>query len=153
METTITTAPIAHLSSMDVHDMYKLRVEVFVHEQQIAYAEIDSTDAHLDTRHLLARAADGTLLGTCRIFPTTVDGEPAMQFGRFALRPCARGTGVAQQLMSHSLDLCQQQLADAPVYLNAQAPLATYYTQYGFQICGPEFDEEGLPHIPMLRRV
>ena len=39
----ITAAPLGQLAALDVHQLYKLRVDVFVHEQRCPYAEIDAT--------------------------------------------------------------------------------------------------------------
>ncbi len=54
MTYTLTAAPITHMNPLDVHALYKLRVDVFVHEQQCPYAEIDDTDALDSTGHILA---------------------------------------------------------------------------------------------------
>ena len=66
----ISAAPLGQLAALDVHQLYKLRVDVFVHEQRCPYAEIDATDADPQTVHLLAWDADThELLGTARVFP------------------------------------------------------------------------------------
>ena len=54
----ISAAPLGQLAALDVHQLYKLRVDVFVHEQRCPYAEIDATDADPQTVHLLAWDAD-----------------------------------------------------------------------------------------------
>ena len=35
--------------------------------------------------------------------------------------------------------------------LDAQAPLAGWYAAFGFVVDGPEFLEDGIPHVPMRR--
>ncbi len=35
------------------------------------------------------------------------------------------------------------------VVLDAQSPLARWYTTFGFVVDGPEFLEDGIPHTPM----
>ena len=66
----ITAGPLEQLAALDVHQLYKLRVDVFVHEQRCPYAEIDATDADPQTVHLLAWDAESQeLLGTARVFP------------------------------------------------------------------------------------
>lgn len=65
----ISAAPLGQLAALDVHQLYKLRVDVFVHEQRCPYAEIDATDADPQTVHLLAWDTDShELLGTARVF-------------------------------------------------------------------------------------
>lgn len=167
---TVSAHPLHELSALDVHQLYKLRVDVFVHEQQCPYAEIDDTDAHPDTLHILARR-NGEIVGTARVFPSahgTGDnaaefadfgvpaGTPVTQFGRFALHPSVRGAGIGKLIMAEALRLSpgaalDDAAAPAPFYLEAQAGLVGYYGGYGFVPCGEEFDDEGVPHVPMIR--
>lgn len=180
---TITAAPLAALAPLDVHALYKLRVDVFVREQATPYAEIDDTDAQPSTIHLLAwdspaaeqeraqaqeQTQDPTsrLLGTARLFPATIpdpdaakQGEPAdaptievVQFGRFALDPAARGTGLGRQLIDAALQFAATARPGTPVYLETQSPLTGYYGRFGFSVCGEPFDEDGTPHTPMIKR-
>lgn len=62
----ISAAPLGQLAALDVHQLYKLRVDVFVHEQRCPYAEIDATDADPQTVHLLAWDTDSHELSTLR---------------------------------------------------------------------------------------
>ena len=136
---TVTAHPLEDLTALDVHRLYKLRVDIFVHEQRCPYAGIDDHDAHPDTLHILAREG-ADIVGTARVFP----GPHGIHFGRFALRKDARGGGIAQLIMAEAL-------RRGATYLEAQAPLVDYYSQYGFVPCGPEFEDEGVPHVPMNR--
>lgn len=58
------------LSGPQAYELFRLRVDVFVAEQDCPYNELDDTDAHPETRHVLARGDDGRLLGCARVFPT-----------------------------------------------------------------------------------
>lgn len=153
MTYTLSAAPIAHMNPLDVHAIYKLRVDVFVHEQQCPYAEIDDTDALDSTVHILA-IDDETqqLAGTARVFPSRVEGESVAQFGRFVLAKSARGNGLGNQIMEAALEYAAAAFTAQPVYLEAQAPLVDYYSAYGFEVCGELFDDEGVPHQPMILR-
>lgn len=154
----ITAAPLGQLAALDVHQLYKLRVDVFVHEQRCPYAEIDATDADPQTVHLLAWDADThELLGTARVFPaaptdaTLADATTGAQIGRFALAPAARGTGLGRELLQAAVDLGERMHPGQPLYLEAQAGLVDYYAGFGFTPVGELFDDEGVPHQPMLR--
>ena len=152
----ISAAPLGQLAALDVHQLYKLRVDVFVHEQRCPYAEIDATDADPQTIHLLAWDADShELLGTTRVFPAApADATPAgngAQIGRFALAPAARGTGLGRELLQAAIDLGERMHPGQPLYLEAQAGLVDYYASFGFTPTGEPFDDEGVPHQPMLR--
>lgn len=154
----ISAAPLGQLAALDVHQLYKLRVDVFVHEQRCPYAEIDATDADPQTVHLLAWDADThELLGTARVFPAAPADDAALadatgaQIGRFALAPAARGTGLGRELLQAAIDLGERMHPGKPLYLEAQAGLMDYYASFGFTPTGEPFDDEGVPHQPMLR--
>ena len=40
-------------------------------------------------------------------------------------------------------------LIDGPSVLKAQSRLRQYYAGFGFEVTGPEFDEDGIAHVPM----
>lgn len=163
----ISAAPLGQLAALDVHQLYKLRVDVFVHEQRCPYAEIDATDADPQTIHLLAWDADShELLGTARVFPAAPADDAALsdatpagttlagigaQIGRFALAPAVRGTGLGRKLFQAAIDLGERMRPGQPLYLEAQAGLVDYYASFGFTPIGEPFDDEGVPHQPMLR--
>jgi ElaA protein len=41
--------------------------------------------------------------------------------------------------------------AGRPVVLDAQAHLAQWYARLGYEQTGPEFLDDGIPHVPMRR--
>lgn len=154
MTTYFAVSHLADLSPLEVHQLYKLRVDVFVHEQQCPYAEIDDTDAAPDTFHVLVwRNGDSPrrLVGTARLFPTLVDAAPAMQLGRVCLHPSARGTGLSRELMEQTLRLSEEQSPGTPIILDAQVGLVDFYRSFGFEPTGEPFDEDGVPHQRMRR--
>lgn len=121
------------LTPRQVYQLLKLRVDVFVVEQQCPYEEIDDIDA--TATHILA-LEEGAVVGCARVY----DGH----VGRLCVDKRHRGTGLAQAIMTRALELC-----DGPVEITAQAPLASYYEQFGFAQVGEEFDWDGIPHVPM----
>ena len=38
-----------------------------------------------------------------------------------------------------------------PVVLGAQVQARGFYERLGFAVDGPEYDEDGIPHVPMRR--
>ncbi|CAB0521705.1 GNAT family N-acetyltransferase [Corynebacterium diphtheriae] len=136
----ITVSPLRDLHALEVHALYKLRVDIFVHEQQCPYAEIDTTDALDTTQHILAWDDNGDLLGCARVF----SGDHGTHIGRFAVIPQARKTGTAHEILTRAIELGGN-------YLEAQSPLVGYYARYGFTPCGAEFLDESIPHTPMSR--
>ena len=121
-----------------------IRHDVFVVEQQVPPAlEWDGVDPAC--RHAIAEDREGRAIGCGRLLP---DGH----IGRMAVRAEWRGRGVGAALLERLVALAREQ-GFARVALNAQTRAAGFYARYGFERCGPEFDEAGIPHCVMERRL
>ncbi|GCE78322.1 GNAT family N-acetyltransferase [Cellulomonas biazotea] len=141
---TIETRTAADITAAELYPLLALRVDVFVVEQACPYPELDGRDLLDDTLQVWAHD-DGELLGTIRVLG--VHGtEPAI--GRVATTPAARGRGVAGALIEHGITLCR---ADATIHLHAQAHLEQWYARFGFVRAGDDYDEDGIPHVRMVR--
>lgn len=139
----IVTSGFTDLGVAEAYACWRLRQDVFVVEQNCPYRDLDGRDDEPGTRHV--RLLDGdALVGYLRILD---DGDVA-RVGRVVLAPAARGHGGADTLMQAALD----EVGDAPSVLDAQAPLAGWYARFGYAACGAEFLEDGIPHVPMVRR-
>lgn len=145
----VAVLPFAALDPLTAHAVWRLRQDVFVVEQDCAYADLDGRDPEPGTRHVLLTADDGELLGCARV----LDDGGVWRIGRVVLDRAARGRGLADVLMTAALADCAQRDRARDVVLSAQTPLAGWYGAFGFAVCGPEFLEDGIPHVPMrLRR-
>lgn len=142
----VVTSPLGQLGPLDVHALYKLRVDVFVAEQDCPFAEIDDTDANPETTHVLAWAPgrdSSELTATLRVY----GGDGVMHIGRVCTAPQWRGRGIAARLIRAGLELC----GDQPVEIGAQSHLEQWYRQFGFSRSGPEYLDGTIPHVPMRR--
>ena len=140
---TVQVLAFSDLDARTAYDVWRLRQDVFVVEQACPYPDLDGRDPEPGTRHLLLTADDGTLTGYLRLLD---DGDVA-RIGRVLLVRSARGQGLADGLMRAALAEC----GDRPVVLDAQSPLRPWYEGFGFEVDGPEFLEDGIPHLPMRR--
>ena len=64
-------------------------------------------------------------------------------------RPSARGRGLAARADGRRR---WPRCGDREVRLDAQTGLTDFYAGYGFEVSGPEFDEDGVMHVPMVRQ-
>ena len=133
------------LDTRTAYDVWRLRQQVFVVEQDCPYPDLDGRDLEPTTRHvvLLDEDDDPVVVGTLRVLD---DGDWA-RIGRVVVAPSARGRGLAALLMDEAMALC----GDREVRLDAQTGLTAFYEGYGFEVTGPEFDEDGVMHVPMAR--
>ena len=123
--------------------VWRLRQQVFVVEQACPYPDLDGRDPEPETRHVVM-ADDDHVIGYARV----LDDGHAWRIGRVVLAPEARGRGWADRLMAAALTVCE----DNPTVLDAQTPLVGWYATFGFEVDGPEFLEDGIPHTPMRRQ-
>ncbi|WP_454044853.1 GNAT family N-acetyltransferase [Corynebacterium sp. Marseille-Q2516] len=151
MSVTYTAAPLAELSPIDVHNLYKLRVDVYVAEQATPYAEIDDTDAHPDTLHLRSLNSDGRLIGCARLFPPP-GRDDDIHFGRLVIAADARHAGLGSDMVRYALEVVRERFPGRGVTLEAMATLQDFYRALGFHVSGEEYLDTGVAHIPMTRR-
>lgn len=142
MPITCVALPPSALDARRAHDVWRLRQDVFVVEQQCPYPDLDGRDVEEATRHVVLEE-DGVVVGCARV----LDDAPRWRVGRVALARAARGRGLADVVMTTALAVC----GGRDVVLDAQAPLAGWYGSHGFVVDGPGFVEDGIPHVPMRR--
>jgi ElaA protein len=140
----ISAMPIAALGTLTAYSLWKLRQDVFVVEQIAAYPDLDGRDLDPETRHIVMEDDAGVVVGCARV----LDDGDEWRIGRVALHRTVRGQGWADRIMQAALAVCP----DRDVVLDAQSPLAGWYSTFGFEVCGPEFLEDFIPHLPMVRR-
>ena len=141
------------LDARTAYDVWRLRQDVFVVEQECAYPDLDGRDVAPGTRHVTLEV-DGELAGYLRILdPSTSSGTGVgsgtgeVRIGRVLLARAFRGRGLADRLMEAALE----EVGERPSRLDAQVPLAGWYATYGYVVTGPEFLDDGIPHVPMAR--
>jgi ElaA protein len=137
------TARFADLDTATLYALLKLRVDVFVVEQACAYPDLDGRDTEPDAMHLWLERG-GAPEAYLRILD---DPDGAARIGRVVVAKQARGDRLAGRLMTAALDL----VGDGPAVLEAQSYLRDFYERYGFVATGPEYLEDGIPHLPMRR--
>jgi ElaA protein len=140
---------IRDMGGFSAHELYallKLRVDVFVVEQNCPYPELDGKDA--DALHLMLKQGGG-IIAAARIFPPH-DGKP-VKIGRVVVSPAHRGKRLGEALMREALDACAARYGGAPVFLSAQSHLQGFYGSFGFRPVSGAYVEDGIPHVDMLK--
>jgi predicted GNAT family N-acyltransferase len=135
-------ARFAELTPFEVYGLCRLRVDVFVVEQECPYPELDGRDVEPATVHLWFEE-DGEILATIRV----LDDGATRVIGRVATAARARGRGLAARLIEEGIGLCE----GFPITMGAQAHLEGWYERFGFRRSGPGYLDDGIPHVPMRR--
>ena len=81
------------LSTDQLFEVVRLRVDVFVVEQHCAYRELEEYDRHPETKHLSGRNALGQLLAYARILSPGLRCSE-VNLGRFVVRADSRRQGI-----------------------------------------------------------
>ncbi|MGP0593903.1 GNAT family N-acetyltransferase [Nitrospira sp. T9] len=138
------------LESDQLYDLLKLRVEVFVAEQQCAYRELDEYDRHPEARHISGRNEGGELIAYARILPPGLR-HPEVNLGRFVVKADFRKQGIGHQLLQTALQSIAACWPEIPIKMSAQSHLHRFYAQYGFLQVTDGYLEDGIPHVEMVK--
>lgn len=122
--------------------LWQLRQRVFVVEQRCFYLDLDGRDLEPSTRHVWMEDEDRPVA-----YLRVLGESDAFRVGRVLVDEGHRGRGLAEQLMRAALDIVDGR----PCRLDAQSYLVGWYRRLGFEPSGPEFLEDGIPHVPMRR--
>jgi ElaA protein len=138
----VQVAAFAELDARTAYVLWQLREAVFVVEQHCPYPELDGRDLEPATRHVWT-SYDGQPVGYLRVLD---DGSHA-RIGRVCVAEAHRGRGLASTLMGAALEV----VGNRPSRLSAQSYLVQWYERLGYAAVGPQFLEDGIPHVPMAR--
>ena len=146
---TFKTVEIDDLTPLQLQAIYKLRVQIFVVEQNCAYQDVDETD--LTATHLLGTNEQGQLVAYARLMR-----EPNNQarFGRIVVSAAARGNGNGQDLIRHAIQGIRQLWpATNQINIQAQHYLDRFYRSFGFTPVSSVYLEDGIPHQDMVLKL
>ena len=136
-------------NDQELKEAFKIRAVVFIDEQACPpEEEFDGFDD--ESTHFIAYI-DGEPVGTCRYRKT----RKGLKLERFAVVKAQRGSGVGKRLVQTTLGHIEKQdLAKGTlIYLHAQVSAMPLYARYGFQKVGEKFEEVGIEHFEMEKRV
>ena len=122
--------------------LHAIRETVFVQEQDVP-AELERDALDPQCAHVLARALDGTPIGTGRL-------TPEHRIGRMAVLPEWRGKGVGDAMLD-ALVAEARARGWREVALNAQVSAIDFYLRHGFIPQGARYQEAGIEHQAMRR--
>lgn len=138
----------SELTTAELYEIIKARVNVFVVEQDCPYPDLDDNDQK--AIHLWAEK-DGEVLAYCRIFDKGIK-YPETSIGRVVTTENGRGTGLGKQLIKYALEIIENRLRTSEVRISAQDYLLKFYSDFGFQDTGKKYLEDNIPHTEMLRK-
>jgi predicted GNAT family N-acyltransferase len=143
------TSPAASVAApRDRAEIAALRTRVFVDEQGVP-PEIEQDTADETAVHAVSRDAAGRIVATGRLL--LPDDGPAT-IGRMATDPGARGGGHGAAVLAE-LHRQAARRGATEVELHAQVSARGFYERAGYTAVGEEYEEAGIAHITMRRRL
>ena len=131
-----------------------LREIVFIEEQSVPESmerDVDDATAH----HVLALAG-GHAIGTGRlvVLPLAPEGEIGKwgRIGRMAVLQAYRRSGIGSRLLDTLETEARKRGLDG-IMLHAQLSAMDFYKRHGYVPNGAVFEEAGMPHLEMKRRL
>lgn len=137
---------IKHFSELTIYELYeilKIRINVFIAEQNSPYRDADDKDQ--DAYHLFLKDEHG-IAAYLRVLAQGVSfDEPSL--GRIvAVR---RGKGYGREIVRAGIEFTRERFSANSIKIEAQTYAKGFYEKMGFQQCSEEFIEDGIPHILM----
>lgn len=135
----------SELTKDELYALAKLRIAVFVVEQNCPYMELDDRDQ--EAIHVWLEDEDG-IEAYLRVMDRGVESEH-VSIGRVIA--VKRRSGIGTQVLSEGIRVAKEYFAADQIYLEAQVYARSFYEKSGFRQVSEEFLEDGIPHIKMIR--
>jgi ElaA protein len=137
------------LSAAELYTIMRVRSEVFVVEQNCVYLDADNKD--LKCYHLCGYAGN-ELAAYSRLVPANISYKGLISIGRVLTSPAFRRAGAGKALMQKAIDETYRVFGQQSIKIGAQLYLKSFYNSFGFEQCSEVYDEDGIPHIEMLKK-
>ena len=125
-----------------------LRTEVFVHEQKVP-AELEWDHEDETALHAVVLNRMGMALATGRLLQ---HAPGVARIGRMAVKKPMRGSDLGQRVLHALMDAARHR-GDTQVILHAQCSAEGFYKRSGFEPQGAVFEEAGIAHVEMVRKL
>jgi predicted GNAT family N-acyltransferase len=127
---------------------HAVRRAVFIDEQGVPEA-VEMDDADDEATHVVAYdPTHGHAVGTARL--REVDGVAKIE--RVAVHANHRGRGLGTRLME-SVETAARDQGHGEAHLHAQTSVESFYQSLGYETVSDEFEQAGIPHVEMVKRL
>ncbi|RZJ49330.1 MAG: GNAT family N-acetyltransferase [Chryseobacterium sp.] len=136
------------ITTSELYEIIKARVDVFVVEQNCPYPDLDGYDRQ--AIHLWAEQ-ENNVLAYCRIFNKGIK-YPETSIGRVLTTEKARRKSLGKQLIQYAVETIENRFHTTEVRISAQDYLLRFYSGFGFEDTGKKYLEDNIPHTEMFRK-
>ena len=136
------------LTKRELFDIYFLRQEVFIVEQNCVYQDIDQKDHY--SYHLMVYDNEILVAYLRIVHPGISYDEPSI--GRVLTKIGYRGRGISKNIMQSAIQKVRDVYKHSNIRISAQEYLIPFYTSLNFESVGEVYLEDDIPHIEMMHK-
>jgi len=141
----------SELSNDHLYGILKLRIDVFVVEQNCVFPDLDNLDILPNTRHLYA-LQDNKVVAYARLLAKDDCYPDYSSIGRVVVAQENRKDKLGHALMTHAIKEVLTIWPDSPIKIGAQSHLERFYQSHGFVTVSEPYLEDGIEHYLMTRK-
>ena len=135
----------SELSTKELYEILKSRMEIFMLEQEIHCLDMDNVD--YESLHCFLWDGE-RVVAYLRAYEA---GENTVKMGR--VLTLYHGQGLGRTLMEQSIPVAKAFFACNRIWVDAQSHAEKFYEKLHFITVTEEFLEEGIPHVGMELKV
>lgn len=132
------------LGVYDLYEILKLRCDVFIVEQECHYEDIDGKDEK--AMHVYLKD-NNEIVAYLRVLDKGAVFEE-VAIGRVIAK--RRRMGLGTMILKEGIKVAKEYFNADRIKIEAQVYAKSLYEKLGFRVCGEEFLEDGIPHVPMV---
>ena len=132
------------LTNSELYNLLKLRVDVFVVEQNCSYKELDDLD---QTALHLWLEEENNIIAYLRILDRGVESQ-FVSIGRVI--SSKRNCGYGKLILEAGIKAAVEYFKAEKIYIEAQTYAKAFYEKSGFKQISEEFIMDGIPHLKMI---
>ena len=136
------------LTLNELYDILKLRVDIFVVEQNCPYGELDNKDK--ESIHIFYRE-NGEITAYLRIIPKFLSYE-SVSMGRICVKQEFRSRKLGREIVKDAINYIEKDLKEYIITIGAQEYLKDFYVSFDFKPVSDIYDEDGIKHLDMQRK-
>lgn len=131
------------LTTSELYEILKSRMQVFVVEQNCIYQDMDGID--YEALHIFFEE-NGAVAAYLRAYREK-DEPGTVHIGR--VLTLEHGKGLGGRLLKEGIKIIKEKFSPSKLYIEAQCHAIGFYEREGFKICSEEFLDAGIPHKSM----
>ena len=136
------------LTLNELYDILKLRVDIFVVEQNCPYGELDNKDK--ESIHIFYRE-NGEITAYLRIIPKFLSYE-SVSMGRICVKQEFRSRKLGREIVKNAINYIEKDMKEYIITIGAQEYLKDFYASFDFKPVSDIYDEDGIKHLDMQRK-